>query len=160
MRVQDCFKDNVIPSKRYTHDCVDTGADWVIPAGVETAFECDCAGRNYMVDGQQLWLPEDNKIRDTIIDAHMTAKITLWVVGPKDAFVHLRTHIPHPTFGDILVDDIAQVIGKNNLLWPMTFHLDMYNSADGEPHLHGIVPMIYCASEITVKARAILVKVT
>ena len=143
------------------HDCVDTGNDQALSAGVAIAFPCDCATRDYKsVSTKALWDSTNSLVKDTIDNSDIGVKINCTVNGAKGAIVKVSCYVPHPTLGDIPVDDVEQEVLHNNLdikLPPFIFEL--YNGSDAEAKDYGFKFEIECDQAATLKARSILVKV-
>ena len=156
--LSDILAANFIPVKRAVHDCVDTGADLALTGGVTVDFPVDCVGRDYKSDESiTLWNNSTSLIKDTVDDAAMFVKIKGVVNGAANDILTFTVFIPHPTLGDIPVDEFDWVMYKNNLDTKFTGFLLLYNAIDGEAKTHGFKVRITPSANMTLKTRSILI---
>ena len=148
------LKENAIPRKLLIHDCVDTGSDQALSAGVPIQFPCDCAVRNYKSDATKaLWDNSTGKVTDTIDNSGIGVKINCTVNGAKGAIVKVSCYVPHPTLGDIPIDDFEQELLHNNLDIKMPpFMFELYTGTDSEAATYGFKFEIECDQNATLKA--------
>jgi hypothetical protein len=154
--LQDILEENALPIQKAIHDCVDTGADFALLAGIEVLFPCDCALRDYSNNGNK-WDKATSIIKDSIDNNAIFAKIKTTLNGAVNTIVTINVVVPHPTFGDILVDSQDIVIDKNNIDRNKTTFLLLYNGTDSEATQYGFEVRIVADAGTVLKDRSILV---
>jgi len=153
----DIKQNNFIPQKRAIHDCVDTGADFALLDSVAVLFPCNCATRDYKSTDKTFWDKNNNLIKDTIDNAEMRVKIKAVLNGAANDICKLSIYIPHPTLGNIPVDEIEWVLYKNNIDTQFTGYFLLYNSTDGDAKTHGFKVAIESNGDMIMKNRSILI---
>lgn len=151
------LENNFIPHKRAIHDCVDTGADFALLNGVGVLFPCDCGSRDYKSTTIAFWDKDAHLIKDTIDNAEMRVKIKAVLNGAANDICKISVYIPHPTFGNIPVDEIEWVLYKNNTDTLYTGYFLLYNSIDGEAKDYGFEVAIESTGDMLMKSRSILI---
>lgn len=150
---------NAIPTKRILHDCVDTGNDLVLSSGIEVDLPVDCGARDYKSTTTELWNPATSLIKDTIDDSEIRVKIKMVLNGAVNSICTIKCIVPHPTFGDILIDQQDIVLYKNNIDVDTTRFFMLYNGTDSEAKTYGFKFTITPTAEMTLKSRSILASV-
>ena len=154
---RDYIKTTAVPVKRFIHDCVDTGADLTLTDGVEIDFPCDCVGRDYKVDGKDLWNSATSLIKDEIDDSAILSEFNLTVNGAINTEVHIRIYIPNVPLGDIPVKTLIRRVQRNNIDEPIHFATLLYDAIDSDAKTYGFkVKISAVGANLTLKARSIL----
>jgi hypothetical protein len=156
-KLSDLLKSNFYPRKAAIHDCVDTGADLALTAANTIDFPCDCVSRDYKSTTTTLWNKTTSLIKDTVDNAEMRVKIKMTLNGAVNNILTMDVFVPHPTLGDIPIDNIDFVLYKNNLDTNFTGFLLLYNGTDSEARTHGFKVQITASGNMTLKARSILI---
>ena len=159
MFIQDLFRAVFIPSKNCIHDCIDTGNDLALSSGVEVDLPIDCVGRNYKSTTTELWNGVNSIVKDTINNTEIRVKIKMTLNGAVNDICTIKCVVPHPTLGDIPVDEQDIVLYKNNVDTPITRFFMLYNGADSEAKDYGFKFTITPTGNMTLKDRSILVSV-
>jgi hypothetical protein len=159
MFIQDLFSSLFIPSKNCIHDCVDTGSTLALSSGIEVDFPCDCANRDYKSTTTELWNPSTSIVKDTIDNTEIRVKLKMTLNGGANDILLVKCFVPHPTFGDILIDEQDIVLYKNNIDTNITRFFMLYNGTDSEAKDYGFKLTITPSAGMDLKARSILVSV-
>jgi len=154
--LSDLLETKIYHSKRQIHDCVDTGATIAMSSGVEIQYPCNCVSRDYK-SGDALWFNATALIKDSIDDNEMKVKFKLTMNGPINTICVLKIIVPHPTFGDILIDSQDLVFYKNNIDINFTSFTLLYNGTDSEASQYGFKVTLTPGAAVDLKARSILV---
>jgi hypothetical protein len=155
----DIVETTFIPAKNAIHDCVDTGATLALTASSEIDFPVDCVQRDYKSTTTVLWDGVNSIVKDTIDNTEIRVKIKLTLNGSINDILLIKCFVPHPTFGDILIDEQDLVLYKNNEDKPFTRFFMLYNGADSEAKTYGFKFTITPNGNMDLKARSILVSV-
>ena len=150
---------NAVPTKRILHDCVDTGNDLVLLSGVEVDLPVDCGSRDYKSTTTELWNPLTSLVKDTINESEIRVKIKMTLNGAVNSICTIKCIVPHPTFGDILIDEQDIVLYKNNIDTNITRFFMLYNGIDSEAKDYGFKFTLTPTADTTLKGRSILVSV-
>jgi len=155
----DIHENNFIPQKNCVHDCVDTGNDLVLLSGVEVDLPVDCAVRDYKSTTTTLWDGVNSIVKDTIDNTELRVKIKMTLNGAVNDICVIKCVVPHPTFGDIPIDEQDIVLYKNNLDTNITRFFMLYNGTDSEAQQYGFKFTLTPSGDMTLKDRSILVSV-
>ena len=153
------IRDNAVPTKRIIHDCVDTGATLALASGVEVDLPIDCMTRDYKSTTTALWNPATSLLKDTIDDSEIRAKIKFTLNGAVNDICVVKCFVPHPTFGDIAIDEQDIVLYKNNIDTNITRFFMLYNGVDSEAKEYGFKFTLTPSGAMDLKGRSILVSV-
>lgn len=154
--LEDILEQNAIPLMRRIHDCVDTGGSLSLSGGVEVLFPIDCALRDYNSAGA-LWDKVTSIITDSIDNNEIKVKLRLVLNGPINSTCVIKVVVPHPTFGDIEVDNQEIVLYRNNTDVAFTAFTLLYNGIDSEATTYGFKVTLIPTSSMTLKSRSILI---
>ena len=155
----DILEQNAIPTKRIIHDCVDTGSTLALTGATEINLPCDAVARNYKSTAQDLWTPGTSIVKDSIDNSELRVKIKLTLNGAVNSICTIRAIVPHPTFGDIEIDNFDMILYKNNIDTNFTAFLMLYNGTDSEAKDYGFKITIEPSAGMDLKARSILVSI-
>ena len=159
MFIQDLFRSLFIPAKNCIHDCVDTGSTLALSSGVEVDFPCDCVNRDYKSTTTELWNPSTSIVEDTIDNTEIRVKLKMTLNGSVNDILSIKCFVPHPTFGDIPIDEQDIVLYKNNIDTNITRFFMLYNGTDSEAKDYGFKFTITPSAGMDLKARSILVSI-
>jgi len=157
--LSDILENDFIPAKNAIHDCVDTGATLTLSSGVEVDFPCDCGARNYKSTTTTLYIPASSIVKDTINNTELRVKIKMTLNGASNDILVIKCFVPHPTLGDIPIDEQDVVLYKNNVDTNITRFFMLYNGTDSEAKDYGFKFTITPSGAMDLKARSILVSV-
>ena len=157
--LQTILAENFTPAKNAIHDCVDTGTTLALATGVEVDLPIDCAVRDYKSTTTELWFPATSLVKDTIDNTEIRVKLKTTVNGAINGVILVKCFVPHPTFGDILIDEQDIVLYKNNIDINATRFFMLYNGTDSEAKTYGFKFTLTPTANIDLKARSILVSV-
>lgn len=153
------IKDTFIPTKNCIHDCVDTGTTLTLLSGVEVDLPIDCATRDYKSTTTALWDPITSLVKDTIDNTEIRVKLTMTINGAINGICVVRCYVPHPTFGDILIDEQDFILYKNNIDVRRPVYFMLYNGVDSEAKDYGFKFTLTPTADMDLKSRSILVSV-
>jgi len=157
--LQDILAESFVPAKNGIHDCVDTGATLALASGVEVDLPIDCVVRDYKSTTTEFWNPATSIVKDTIDNTEIRVKLKMTVNGAINGIVLVKCFVPHPTLGDIVIDEQDVVLYKNNIDINTTRFFMIYNGTDSEAKDYGFKFTLTPSANIDLKARSILVSV-
>jgi len=138
MTLEQYMQTYHVPKKSVIHDVASaTGLDITLTAGVEVPYPCIPVSRDYQVDNYPLWDEDTSIYKDTIDNSLVFVKFNPILSGQKGNYVAIKIYIPHPTFGNLLVDTITKPFTDNNTDEPMTFATWQYNGDDSDAKTYG-----------------------
>ena len=153
------IRDNAVPTKRIIHDCIDTGADLVLSSGVEVDLPINCVTRDYKSTTTELWNGVTSLVKDSIDNSEIRCKIKMTLNGAVNSICVIKCFVPHPTFGDIVIDEQDIVLYKNNIDTNITRFFMLYNGTDSGAKEYGFKFTLTPTSDMTLSSRSILVSV-
>jgi len=158
MDLRDILRLFYLPRKIAIQDCVDTGTLMNLLDGQTYDLPIDCALRNYLSTERELFFPETSTVRDSIVNNGLTVKVKLSLRGNVSDKLKINIYIPHPTYGNIPVDNYEIVIYRNNLTVDFSQIIELYNAIDGEAHLYGFKFELVPEGNLELTSRSILIK--
>ncbi len=157
--LQTILAENFTPSKNCIHDCVDTGSTLALSSGVEVDLPIDGATRDYKSTDTVLWDGVTSIVKDTINNTELRVKLKMTLNGAVNDICVVKCVVPHPTSGDIPIDEQDIVLYKNNIDTHVTRFFMLYNGTDSEAKEYGFKFTITPSGDMDLKARSILVSV-
>jgi len=157
--LSDILEGEFVPSKNCIHDCVDTGATLALTGSAEILLPVNCGSRDYKSTTTELWNSTTSIVKDTIDNTEIRVKIKLVLNGAVNDICVVKCFVPHPTLGDILVDEQDIVLYKNNIDTNITRFFMLYNGTDSEAKDYGFKFTLTPSGAMDLKARSILISV-